>query len=127
MTDLVKAAIGNEGIETHYFTDSSISRSRILRGPSPYKVWVAARVRHILTRTTPEFVHGLCGLMNPADAPSRGRRIEEVRTDGRWWGTDLHFLRLPRSKWPEHRAFTPEQVREMEELDKLELQHAWNY
>ena len=122
LTDLVKDAIGRQDIECHYFTDSSISRARILRGPSPYKVWVAARVRHILTRTSPEFVHGLCGLQNPADAPSRGRTMEEVRTDGRWWGEQLHFLRLPRSKWPEHRSFTPEQVRKNEELDKLELQ-----
>ena len=122
LVDLVKAAIGNDDIECHYFTDSSITLARVLRGPAPYKVWVAARVRHILSRTSSEFVHGLCGLQNPADAPSRGQKMEQVRTDGRWWGENLHFLRLPKEKWPSHRSFTPEQVKEMEVLDKLELQ-----
>ena len=121
LIDIVKAALGDENVVTHYFTDSAITKARCLRGPSPYKVWVAARVRHILTRTSPEFIHGLCGLQNSADAPSRGKSLDDIRTDGRWWGRDIHFLRLPREKWPQHRSFTPDQVKEMEMLDQLEL------
>ena len=121
LASMVKEAMPQGTFEdTLFFTDSRISLLRIQNGADKYKIFIAARIRRILSRTTADKVMGIAGHMNPSDAPTRCRTMEEIRLDDLWWRAPL-WLRRPKSEWPIHKAYTKEQCREMESLDALEI------
>ena len=121
LATMVKDAMpANTFEDTLFFTDSKISLLRIQNGADKYKVFIAARIRKILSRTAANKVMGIAGHMNPSDAPTRCRTMDEIRLDQLWWRAPL-WLRRPQSEWPIHKAYTKEQCREMEAVDALEI------
>ena len=103
-----------------FFTDSRISVLRLQNGPEPYKIFIASRIRRILSRTPADHIYGVGGNMNPTDAPSRGRTMNEIMNDDLWWRAPL-WLRRPKNEWPIHKAYTKEQCKEMEAIDAMEI------
>jgi len=104
----------------HFFTDSLINLCRIRKGPSKYRLWVANRIEDILKLSSPDDWHHCPGMMNPADLPSRGLTVEELKSSTLWWnGPD--FIRNDKASWPTeaevHIKEDPEQ-RKIVELDE---------
>ena len=56
-------------------------------------------MREIRNLTERESWNHCPGIMNPADLPSRGIRVDEMRSNPVWWNGP-EFLRLPESEWP---------------------------
>ena len=119
---MVKKAMPENTFEdVLFFTDSRISLLRLQNGADKYKVFIASRIRRILSRTSADKIFGIAGNMNPSDAPTReGRTMDEISSDELWWRAPL-WLRRPRSEWPIHKAYTKEQCKEMEAVDALEI------
>ncbi len=97
----VKKGIENatEVTGVHFFTDSLINLCRIRKGPSKYRLWVANRIEDILKLSSPKDWHHCPGVMNPADLPSRGLTVEELKNSTLWWsGPD--FIQADKASWP---------------------------
>lgn len=81
------------------FTDSLINLCRIRKGPERYKMWVANRLSEILQLTRQEQWTHCAGPQNPADLPSRGLSVQELKQSKLWWnGPD--FIKQDKSTWP---------------------------
>ena len=81
------------------FTDSLINLCRIRKGPERYKLWVANRLTEILQLTKQEQWKHCAGPQNPADLPSRGLSVTELKESTLWWsGPD--FIKHEQSTWP---------------------------
>lgn len=84
---------------SHCFTDSLINLQRIRRGPDKFKVWVASRLKEILTLTDRQQWNFCPGVENPADLPSRGLTAVELKSSDLWW-KGPKFITMPISDWP---------------------------
>jgi len=98
--EYVRKALDNVLIisNSYSFTDSLINLWRIKNGPDRYKVWVAGRIKEILTTSDKTNWFHCPGVYNPADLPSRGVTADELINSQIWWnGPD--FM-LDYSLWP---------------------------
>lgn len=125
---LIAARVGNyiqtslkEDFFSHkaLFTDSLITLCRIKNGPQQYKVWVANRLKELLSYSAPEEWHFIPGQLNPADLASRSARPSELLNNSIWWNGPA-FLLLPLISWPIHKALTKSEAEKQNETDKLE-------
>lgn len=76
--------------EIYCFTDSLINLCRIRKGPERYKLWVANRLTEILTLTTNDQWRHCPGPLNPADHPSRGLSVDELKLNTLVEGSPIH-------------------------------------
>ena len=84
----------------HVFTDSLLNLQRVQRGIGKSKPWEERRVLKILERKGDSTISFCPGVLNPADLPSRGCDMADLKNRFEFWSQGPEFLTLPRSQWP---------------------------
>ena len=95
----VAQAINFPSNKIAYFSDSSITLSRIKKGPSNWKLWVGTRVAFILKLSDKDQWYYVPGENNPADLASRGCDVATLAQSQIWWNGPT-FLQEDRKEWP---------------------------
>lgn len=74
-----------------------------IQNDKPWKRYISNRVEEIRQTTNKEAWRHCPGKSNPADLPSRGIPVSELRNrpSGIWWNGP-QFLQLPKSDWPKN-------------------------
>ena len=121
MGQYVKKALNLGDVRTHFFTDSLITLFRLRKGSGTFKMWVANRLKDILTRTKIEMWRHVCGSLNPSDFCSRPTRVKTLLNSDLWFKGPT-FLRLSVDTWPSMKALSKEEAKEIERINKLELE-----
>ena len=109
-----------------FFTDSLVNLYRIRRGPRSYKVWVANRLRKILTNYTADQFHYVSGQQNPADCPSRSTTMRQLKENLIWWTGPAFIADHTEKSWPELKSLSRQEAMDAEtrsmisESDELE-------
>ncbi|XP_059094432.1 uncharacterized protein LOC131889364 [Tigriopus californicus] len=83
-----------------YFTDSLLNLQRTQRGKGHCKVWEERRIEKILEKTQTSEIRFCPGKLNPADLPSRGCSLMELKDKFDFWSKGPDFLTKPRKEWP---------------------------
>lgn len=85
-------------VSSYYlWSDSSVALSWVRKGPSVGGVFIANRVREITSvDAVRRWVPGTC---NPADLPTRGVTVLELKMNSLWW-QGPSWLHLDSSCWP---------------------------
>lgn len=97
--------------EVFYWTDSSVAYQWILTGVLDKKIWVANRVREILTTTRPDQWRHVPGLENPADLGTRGISCQDFLASLEWKQGPA-WLAKPQEEWPARSFKLQEQEQE---------------
>ena len=96
--DALKPAVTSNMV--HIFTDSLLNLQRVQRGIGKSKPWEERRILKILERKGDSSISFCPGVLNPADLPSRGCNLEDLKNRFLFWSEGPEFLKLPRSQWP---------------------------
>jgi len=70
-----------------------------IRNDKPWKQYILHRVETIRRLTQRERWRHCPGELNPADLPSRGSRLWELKSCSTWW-KGPSFLQLSETEWP---------------------------
>ena len=84
----------------HIFTDSLLNLQRIQRGVGKSKPWEERRILKILERKGDSTISFCPGVLNPADLPSRGCTLADLKSRFEFWSKGPEFLKLPKEQWP---------------------------
>ena len=104
----VVAALSFEGVDSYFWTDSTTALTWIQR-EEDWGTFVGNRVKEVNELTKKENWRFVPGVMNPADLPSRGCSLSELR-ESKWW-EGPNWLYSDKDRWPNVR----------EQVDKLEV------
>lgn len=81
------------------FTDSQINLCRVRKGHTPFKVWVAGRIKEITELVNKNLWKFCPGTINPADINSRGCGADELKSSDLWWNGP-EFITKDEIYWP---------------------------
>ena len=84
-----------------------------------FKPFVSNRVGEIQSVTNPDQWRYINTKINPADIPSRGEAVEDLKNNDRWWHGP-EFLRLNETEWPKD-EFDEKRVEEKSAEKRLEV------
>ena len=111
-------ALGKELKEVHFWSDSMDILCWIRNEVAHFQPFVAHRVAEIREFTTPSQWQHVSGSNNPADAPTRGLSLEELRGHSLWWHGPAYLLE-DEENWPKRKEFSKEEF-DKSEFRKLE-------
>ncbi|KAK5856900.1 hypothetical protein PBY51_010180 [Eleginops maclovinus] len=74
-----------EPIQIRMWTDSMITLHWICSSAQKWKQFVGNRVTEIQSLTNPELWSHIAGKINPADLPTRGQTVENLKHSHLWW------------------------------------------
>ena len=103
--------------EVHFWSDSMDVLCWIRNEVRRFQPFVAHRVSEIRERTTPEQWQHVSGTDNPADAPTRGLSLNNLKESQLWW-EGPKFLLGNRNQWPRKKEFA---TAEYDQFDQSEL------
>ena len=99
----IGSALGDVVGATHWWSDSVIVLSWI-RSHMPHTgQFVQRRLKEIRLLSNTASWHYVSSVSNPADIPSRGMRIKELKNSRLWW-QGPEFLRRGKVQWPLDKA-----------------------
>ena len=98
LQNALKPSLPTEKI--HIFTDSLLNLQRVQRGVGKSKPWEERRVLKILERRGNSTISFCPGVLNPADLPSRGCNMADLKNRFEFWSQGPEFLKLPKDQWP---------------------------
>ena len=85
--------------EAYYFSDSTITLSRIRKDARSWKQWIGNRLLDIQQNTkSPDNWYWVDTLSNPADLVSRGCSVDELIASSLWWNGPPMLLQ-PMETW----------------------------
>ena len=112
-------ALGEVVSGTHFWSDSVIALSWIRSLAANRGQFVHRRLIEIRNLTQVESWHYVASGDNPADIPSRGLRVGELRESKLWW-QGPGFLLDNYGRWPLEKAEEQQQVAAMVVLDDIQ-------
>ncbi|XP_044008012.1 uncharacterized protein LOC122852307 [Aphidius gifuensis] len=95
----VQESLSLTSVETHLWTDSSITFYWIKGDASRWKAFIQNRVVLIQSTIPNAIWHHVPGEENPADVASRGVSSEQLTSDRLWW-EGPHWICEDQSTWP---------------------------
>ncbi|XP_031638945.1 uncharacterized protein LOC116351048 [Contarinia nasturtii] len=95
----VRKAMGLEGAEHYFWSDSTIALQWINRPVHELKLFVANRVKRIQEVTSVQNWYHVRTTDNPADLISRGISVKEIIKNELWWHGPA-WLREKQENWP---------------------------
>ncbi|XP_043230765.1 uncharacterized protein LOC122386050 [Amphibalanus amphitrite] len=111
-------ALGKDLKEVYFWSDSMDILCWIRNEVAHFQPFVAHRVAEIREFTAPEQWQHVPGSSNPADAPTRGLGLEELRDHSLWWHGPAYLLDGEQC-WPKRKEFSEEEF-DKSEFRKLE-------
>ncbi|XP_064463439.1 uncharacterized protein LOC135374405 [Ornithodoros turicata] len=115
LAHFVKEATDLQGIESYYWTDSTVALQWIKSSADKWKQFVSNRVIEVQQLSSPENWRHCPGRENPADLLTRGMLPSTLAGNRTWWNGP-QWLCSPKHSWPTTNS-TPV-VREVEAEEK---------
>jgi hypothetical protein len=84
-----------------YFTDSLLNLQRLQKGPDNLRPWEARRFRRMIENLKDSTFRFCPGNENPADLPSRGCDLLELKERLEFWTHGPNWLKYSPDKWPQ--------------------------
>lgn len=97
---LLKAELKLQSVESTFWSDSTTVLSYITNTTRRFKTYVANRVSSIQSLSAPTNWRHISSKLNPADAASRGKRVDFL-LKFKIWINGPYFISQTQSQWPD--------------------------